>query len=149
MSKTVEFRSFIPAPVDKVFAFHQDANALRQLTPPPTLIQVLRDNRASLTSGEIEFRLWMGPLPLRWVARHKPGPIPTSFVDEMIRGPLAHWTHTHLFEPAETGTRLVDRITFDHRPGLAGLLTRLAFDGLPLRLVFLYRHWRTRRAVRS
>ena len=149
LSKTFEHQSLIPAPVEQVMAFHQDPRALSKLTLPPTFIQILRDDRTSLTSGEIEFNLWLGPFPIRWVAEHAPGPIPTSFTDRMVRGPLASWEHQHIFEPVGAGVRLVDRITLAHKPGLAGLFTRLMFDGLPLRLLFMYPHWRTRCALRS
>jgi ligand-binding SRPBCC domain-containing protein len=128
-------------------AFHAEPDALRRLAMPPTFIQVVRDGRTSLIEGEIEFNLWIGPLPLRWLARHEPGPIDTSFADRMVRGPMAAWRHEHIFEPVQQGTLLVDRIAFEHRPGLAGLFTRLLFDGLPLRVLFMYRHWRTRRAL--
>jgi len=114
---------------------------------PPTFIQILRDHRTSLTDGEIEFNLWIGPLPVRWLACHEPGPIDTSFADRMIRGPMAAWYHEHIFEPAPRGTLLIDQITFEHPPGLKGIFTRLMFDGLPLRVLFMYRHWRTRRAL--
>lgn len=128
-------------------AFHQDPRALKRLSMPPTFIQVLRDERTSLTGGEIEFNLWLGPFPIRWIARHEPGPIETSFSDRMLRGPMAEWRHEHIFRPVEGGAELLDRLTFAHQPGWRGILTRLLFDGLPLRLLFLYRHWRTRRAL--
>jgi len=131
-----------------MIAFHNRPDVLRRLTMTPLILQVLRDDRTSLTNGEIEFRLWFGPIPVRWLARHTPGPITTSFKDIQIRGPLARWEHEHIFEPVGDGTRLTDRITLEHKPGPAGWLTRLIFDGLPLRLLFAYRHWRTRAATR-
>ena len=79
LSKVFEHQSLIPAPVEQVMAFHQDPRALSKLTLPPTFLQILRDDRTSLTSGEIEFNLWLGPFPIRWTAAHAPGPIPTSF----------------------------------------------------------------------
>lgn len=145
--KTFTHRSIIPVPAERVMAFHASPDALKRLSMPPTFIQQLRDARTSLTEGEIEFNLWVGPLPVRWLARHEPGPIATSFADRMIQGPMAAWFHEHIFEPVPQGTRLVDRITFEHRSGAMGIFTRLLFDGLPLRLLFAYRHWRTRRAL--
>ncbi|NDJ76017.1 MAG: cyclase [Chloroflexi bacterium] len=145
--KTFEHRSIIHTTPAEMVAFHADPAALRKLTMPPTAIQVLRDDRSSLTEGEIEFRLWLGPLPVRWLARHAPGPTATSFTDQMVRGPMAFWEHAHIFEVVEDGVTLIDRITFAHKPGWRGLLTRLMFDGLPLRILFLYRHWRTERAL--
>ena len=129
--------------------FHEGPRALAQLTPPPIHMRLHRDERRSLTEGEIEFTLWFGPLPVRWIARHESGPSPDSFADLQIKGPLAYWRHEHIFSQAAGGVLLTDRVTLAHRRGVAGLLTRFAFDGLPLRLLFAYRHWRTRRALQS
>lgn len=147
-------RAFIQTSVIKttmadIKRFHEDPGALARLTPPLVWMQVQRDDRSSLTAGEIEFTLWFGPLPIRWLARHEAGPTPDSFADAQLRGPLAYWRHEHIFEEVDGGIRLSDRISFAHNRGLRGLFTRLAFDGLPLRLLFLYRHWRTRRALNA
>lgn len=145
--KVVEYQSLIPVPVERLMAFHADPRALSRLVMPPTVIQVLRDDRESLTAGEIEFNLWLGPLPVRWVARHEAGPTETSFTDRMLKGPMSYWVHQHIFEPVEGGARLIDRIALAHKPGWRGWLTRLVFDGLSLRVLFAYRHWKTRRAL--
>jgi ligand-binding SRPBCC domain-containing protein len=149
MMKTFEHRSKMLGSVQALVDFHADPRALLQLSMPPTFIQVLRDERTSMTAGRITFRLWLGPLPVRWVAEHASGPTETSFIDRMVEGPMAHWEHQHIFETTESGAVLVDRISLAHKPGLVGLFTRLAFDGLPLRILFMYRHWRTRRALRG
>ncbi|MGB1288022.1 MAG: hypothetical protein ACPG7F_15905, partial [Aggregatilineales bacterium] len=62
-------------------------------------------------------------------------------------GPMKYWRHEHIFREVEGGIELTDRLTRAHKPGLTGLLTRLAFDGIPLRILFFYRHLRTRMAV--
>jgi ligand-binding SRPBCC domain-containing protein len=143
-----EHRSVIPAPVERVLAFHAAPDALRQLTMPPTRITIQADRRRSLTEGEIAFTLWLGPIPVRWVAEHAPGPNQTSFTDRMLRGPVAHWEHQHIMQPHPEGTGLIDRIRYAHKPGPRGLLTRLVFGRPALRMLFAYRHWRTRHAVR-
>lgn len=143
-----EHRSVMATTLDRMLAFHQKPEALRILTPPPIFVQLLHDGRTSFTSGDLEFRLWFGPVPIRWLARHEPGPTPTSFIDRMIEGPLDYWEHQHLFAEVPGGVELRDRITIAHKPGLPGLLTRLVFDGLPLRMLFIYRHLRTRLATR-
>ena len=142
-------RSIVNTTMDAMMAFHEEPQAIARLTPPPPLmfIQVLRDDRESLTAGELEFRLWFGPFPLHWLARHEPGPTATSFVDRMIEGPMAHWVHQHIFTEVDDGVEITDQVTLAHKPGLQGFLTRLIFDGLPLKLLFLYRHLRTRLAV--
>ncbi len=141
--------SLIKTSLSEIKDFHEVPGALAGLTPPFVIMRVQRDDRRSLTSGEIEFTLWFGPLPIRWLARHEAGPTPDSFADVQLQGPLAYWRHEHIFEEVDGGVRLSDRISFAHKRGLLGLFTRLAFDGLPLRLLFLYRHWRTRRALNA
>jgi ligand-binding SRPBCC domain-containing protein len=145
--KIFEYRSVIPTSMDAMWQFHAAPSALTTLTPPPLFIQIVRNGRVSLTEGEVEFRLWFGPVPVRWLARHEPGATPTSFIDRMLEGPMAVWVHRHNFRAVAGGIELHDQITLRHRSGWRGVLTRLVFDGLPLRVLFAYRHWRTRRAT--
>jgi ligand-binding SRPBCC domain-containing protein len=148
MVKTVfEKRSLLRTTVEKLKTFHQDPAAFSKLAPPPIFAQIHRDERTSLTEGELEFTLWFGVFPVRWLARHEPGPTADSFADLMLRGPLSYWRHEHIFQKSGDGAVLIDRVTLEHKPGIAGLVTRLMFDGLPLRFLFFYRHLATRRAV--
>jgi uncharacterized protein len=147
--RVFEHCSTFSTTMEQMTEFHDAPDALRKLTPPLLLIQKVRDKRTSLTSGELEFVLWFGPFPVRWEARHEPGPTETSFVDRMLRGPLASWEHQHIFQQTEQGIALIDRITFVHKRGIAGVFSRLIFDGIPLQMLFMYRHWRTRRALAS
>lgn len=147
-ARLFEKRSVMKTTVDKLMAFHNQPSALSKLTPPPIIMRKIRDNRTSLTDGELEFTMWFGPIPLRWVARHEVGPTEHSFADRQIKGPMAYWRHEHIFEVVDDKhIALVDRIVLAHRSGIQGILTRFAFDGLPLRIFFFYRHLRTRIAV--
>jgi ligand-binding SRPBCC domain-containing protein len=146
-NNTYEKRTEMNTTLQRMVAFHEDPKALGKLSPPPIFMQLHRDDRESLTEGELAFTLWFGPIPIRWVARHEPGPTEHSFADLMIEGPMAYWRHEHIFEETADGVALIDRVTLSHKPGLKGLLTRLMFDGIPLRILFFYRHLRTRMAV--
>lgn len=140
-----EKRSIIPTTMAQMLAFHNDPRALRWLTPPPIIMQRRFDARKSLTEGELEFTLWFGPLPVRWLARHEPGPTEHSFQDRMMRGPMQFWLHQHIFREVPGGVELTDHLEYQHQAGLQGILTRLLFGGLPLQLLFFYRHLQTRR----
>ncbi len=148
-TKTFEKRSIMQTTMEQMQAFHTDPKALAILTPPPIFIRLHRDTRTSNTEGELEFTLWFGPIPLRWHVRHEDGPIETSFADRMLKGPMGYWRHEHIFEQVDEGIALTDKITLAHPPGIKGLLTRLIFDGIPLRILFFYRHLRTKRAVET
>ena len=144
--KTFEYRSVISVTVTQVVAFHNDPHAIHRLTPPPIRIRVHHDSRSSLTEGELDMTLWFGPLPVRWVARHQPGLTENAFHDRMLSGPMKVWEHEHSFRPVANSVELTDHVEYEHQQGgFWGLFTRLFFGGLPLRLLFVYRHWRTRR----
>lgn len=134
----------VAAPVEQVAAFHFSPTALRRLMPP-LLGRIHRAepiNEGSLT----EFTLWLGPLPVRWVARHVDVG-PRGFTDEQVRGPFARWVHRHSFEPLDDRTTLVrDTIEAEwRRHPFWGPVGWLLWQSLPL--LFAYRAWVTRRTV--
>lgn len=139
----------MPGTAAQMMAYHARPGAFKALTPPPVFLQVLKDEGTSLTQRSIEFRMWFGFIPLLWRVRHEPGPIPTSFIDRSLEGPMAAWEHQHIFRDVPQGVELTDHITFEHKSGLMGLFTRLFFDGLPLRFLFFYRHNVTRRGMKN
>ncbi len=145
--KIFEHRSTFPGTAEQVMAFYSLPNAPSLLTPPPIFFQIRDDRRTSLTNGELHFTLWFGPIPFRWVSRHEPAASPTAFIDRMISGPLKVWVHEHAARDVPGGVEVIDRIEIEHGSGLTGLFTRLFFDGLPLRFLFIYRTLRTRAAV--
>ncbi|PJF40564.1 MAG: hypothetical protein D6737_02155 [Chloroflexi bacterium] len=145
--RTFEHRSRIATTAEALFAFHAAPSALSDLMPPLTFVQVLRDDRTSLTDGEFEFRVWFGPIPIRWLANHEPGSTQWSFIDRLLAGPMPVWVHEHTFRDVDGGAELLDHIIFQHPTGIKGVLTRLLFDGMALRLLFIYRHWQTKRKL--
>jgi ligand-binding SRPBCC domain-containing protein len=147
ITKVFEHSSVMNTTIEQMVAFHEAPDVFGKLTPPPIFAQIHRRELVSLRDGEMEFTLWFGPLPIRWLARHEPGQNEHSFMDRQMQGPMAFWLHHHIIEQDGDSVRLTDQITIAHKPGLSGLLTRFMFDGLPLKILFLYRHWRTRMAV--
>jgi ligand-binding SRPBCC domain-containing protein len=142
-------RTTFNATVAQLIAFHENPSNLPKLTPPPIFIHIERDNRSSISEGEIEFTLWFGPFPITWLALHEPGPTEHSFADLALNSPLEYWRHEHIFEPLESGVILIDRVTYAHGPGFRGIVTRLFFGKIPLAILFNYRHLRTRIAMKN
>lgn len=149
-TKVFEHRSIMPTTLEAMMNFHAQPEALPKLTPFPIIAQLLRDDRVSLTAGELEFRLWFAFIPVRWLAQHEAVDNEAhAFADRMLEGPMAFWLHQHIFKEVPEGVELIDRITLAHQSGWKGFFTRLFFDGLPLRFLFIYRHLRTRFATRK
>lgn len=142
-----QHRFRVRAPLDVVSAFHQDARALKRLTPPPMLVRLHRFG--GMEEGMIaDFTLWLGPIPIRWTARHE-DVRPDGFVDVQVAGPMARWRHQHRFVAVAPGeTEVHDRIEYAHRSGPQGMLTRMLFSKPALQGLFAYRTLATRRGAR-
>ena len=133
----------VRAPLSAVSQFHSRTSALVRLTPPPI---VLRPDRPGANINDVSFTMWIGPLPVRWIARITDAR-PAGFTDTQVVGPFARWVHQHSFvEKGDDATEVVDRVDvrLSWRPdrlaiGLAMWL------GLPA--LFAYRARATRRAL--
>lgn len=136
----------VDGPVEAVAAFHSDTAVLKRLNPPGIFVQIHRND--PMSEGSIsEFTLWFGPFPIRWQAIHS-DVSPNGFTDRMVNGPAASWVHSHRYEAVDDQTtRVYEHIDYDHKPGLMGIVTRLLFSPLSLKILFTYRAWATRRAV--
>ncbi|MFM8319411.1 MAG: SRPBCC family protein [Chloroflexota bacterium] len=139
-------RTLVRAPLEQVAEFHRTTAALRQLTPPPVWVQ-LHSLEPLAEGSRAEFTLWMGPLPVRWLALHHQVDPLHGFTDIQQRGPYRSWSHRHSFRAVDDCTsEVLDEVSAE--PGdhpLWGLVSRLMWLSLPL--LFAYRGWATRRAV--
>ena len=143
--KQFKHRTQVKAPLSVVAAFHHDSRALKQLTPPPVFVQLHRVEPLG-DDSVADFTLWMGPLPVRWVAVHSQVDPMIGFTDRQVRGPFAYWVHKHSFVPQDAGTTdVIDEIQAEFGKGLWGLLGRFMWLNLPF--MFAYRGWVTRRAT--
>ncbi len=142
-----DHRFTVRAPLAAVAEFHHDTRSLRRLTPPPMIVQLHRVD--PLAEGAVaEFTLWLGLLPIRWVAVHTDVDPERGFTDTMARGPMAHWVHRHAFVPISADrTDVTDHIEYDYKSGLSGLVGRLLMSQPGLAFLFAYRGWATRQAV--
>jgi ligand-binding SRPBCC domain-containing protein len=135
----------VRAPVRAVAEFHRHVRVLKQLTPFPIFIHF--NHVEPMGEGStVDFTLWFGPVPVRWVAVHSDlGP--EGFTDTQVEGPFEHWVHRHEFiEIDEHSTEVVDDIQAEHgRFPWKGLISR--FMRITLPILFAYRAWRTRQIV--
>lgn len=91
--------------------------------------------------------MWLGPLPVRWVAVHTQVDPDQGFTDTQERGPFQSWVHRHSFESIDEETiEVVDDIQAEPSSHLFwGLISRLMWLNLPY--LFWYRAWATRRQL--
>ena len=141
-----QHKFLVEAPISKVAEFHQDTRSLKGLTPPPIYvsfneIQPLAENSVA------DFTMWLGPLPVRWVAMHSNVKPLNGFTDTQLSGPFEQWVHQHAFQSlGPNRTEIID--TVEAQPSnhvFWGLVSRFMWLNLPF--LFAYRAWRTRKAL--
>jgi ligand-binding SRPBCC domain-containing protein len=133
----------VAAPLTDVVAFHQQSVSMAEITPPPVRVQIHRAPQILQEGDEMEFTLWLGFIPIHWLARIE-DTSPSGFTDREIAGPFESWIHKHSFHPIDSGTTLIqDEIQFKlHKHPLWGLIG--LGMGLSLPFLFMYRAWQTR-----
>ncbi len=144
--KTFQSRFRVCAPRRDVVAFHRRAANMAAITPPPLIVRI-HESPLELNEGaEMDFTLWLGPLPIRWRARIE-AVDEHGFRDRQIVGPFGYWLHTHRFVSiAEAITEVQDTIELElAAKGPARLIGAGMWLGLPL--LFAYRRWRTRQLL--
>jgi ligand-binding SRPBCC domain-containing protein len=135
-----EHRFTVKAPLTAVAEFHNDTSALRRLSPPPMIVQF--NDVEPLAEGSVaDFTMWLGPVPIRWVAVHSEVSS-AGFVDTQQKGPFKAWRHQHQFHALdEHTTEVIDTIDAEY----GNLISRFMWLNLPV--LFAYRGWRTRQTL--
>lgn len=141
-----QHRFRVQAPLQAVAEFHSYPDAMAAITPPPIVVQVHSAPERVVEGQQMDFTMWLGPLPLRWQARFE-DVTPTSFVDRMVQGPLRTWRHRHSFVAIDDHTTdVVDEVEVQPRVhplwGPVGLGMAL---NLPV--LFAFRQWQTQRLL--
>jgi ligand-binding SRPBCC domain-containing protein len=132
--------SVIHADPQRVFAFHEQADALQLLTPPWEHSRIIEPAQISLIGSRAIIEAKVFGLRMRWIAEHTAYDPPREFEDIQVKGPFRRWRHRHIVEPHRDGSTLRDEI--DYTPPL-GFLGRIAAPLLiepRLRKLFAYRH---------
>ena len=97
-------RSKINAPVREVFKWHSRPGAIERMSPPWDPLDVVYKSGGIEKGAKTIMKMSAGPLPLkiRWIAEHIEYKENRLFRDRQIKGPFAHWIHTHRFIPDGT-----------------------------------------------
>jgi len=140
-NRIIQFRTRIARPAADVYAWHCRPGAFARLQPPWEHV-ILPHGHPGVTEGSrVTVQARVGPLTSTWVVEHRDVVPGRQFCDVQLRGPFAHWVHTHRFEPVDdTGCELVDEIAYRLPLGAAGRAVAGAWTERKLRRLFAYRH---------
>lgn len=136
-----QFESIIPAEPSALWEWHVRPGAFRKLTPWWAPAQVVSPSAPSRLEADtrLTLRVFMGPIPVKWIAHHRNFDPPHSFMDVQESGPFRSWEHTHSFI-SHGGAGTVYRDSIDYSlpmPDFLGDAVNLIFR---LQLWFLFRH---------
>jgi uncharacterized protein (TIGR01777 family) len=132
-------RAVIDAPVEDTFAFFSKAANLGQITPAAMRFSIAGQVPPMAYGAAIDYRLRVGPLPIRWrtrIARWEPG---RCFVDRQEAGPYRVWWHEHAFQADGGRTIMEDRVYYTPPLGVLGRLANRLVIAPILRKIFQYR----------
>ena len=138
----------VQASLARVAEFHSQSTSMSAITPYPILIKMHRSPDILAEGDEMDFTMWIGPLPVHWLARIE-AVSSSGFSDRQLDGPFAKWVHCHRFIAInEQSTDVLDEISIQLRPHPLwwpiGLGMRL---GMPF--LFGFRAWKTKRILES
>lgn len=139
-------RSRFPVSAEVLYNWHATPGALQRLTPPWERVEVI-DEGGVMEGSLTTFSMGIGPLTIRWTAKHSGVTPGRQFVDEQVHGPFSSWRHRHIFTADGDGCFLEDRIEyrFPLHPIVKPFIGR--FIRRKIERMFEYRHRTTREDV--
>jgi hypothetical protein len=127
-------------PLDQAFGFFCRAENLGLITPSFMKFELLGDPPAEMHEGtEINYRIGVGPLPMRWKTNIRSWQPPALFVDTQEKGPYALWWHEHHLQADGEATVMLDRVYYSPPLGILGRLAHGVLVARTLRAIFGYR----------
>jgi uncharacterized protein (TIGR01777 family) len=137
----IERTTRLPFAADTVYAWHTRPGALERLLPPWERVEVVEQAGGIEDGARTVLRVRLGPVWIRWVARHRDHGPGRGFTDEQIQGPFAHWIHTHRVAPDPGGgCLLTDRVEYAPPYGTMGAALDLWLVRRRVERLLAYRH---------
>lgn len=142
----------VRAPLEAVWAFHENPEALPKIMTGPVRMCVHSVDRPIVAGSLIKMSMLVGPFALPWHIRVRERVEGRMFTDAQdgATGPFKRWVHTHAFEAVDTQhTRIRDRIEYEAPLGLFGRIGDALFGRVAMQLMFIGRRDATRKLLES
>jgi len=132
-------RTVIDAPLEDTFAFFSKAANLGVITPAAMQFSIQGQAPPMAAGAVIDYRVRVGPLPVRWRTRITTWEPGRSFADLQEKGPYRFWWHEHTFQADGPRTVMEDRVYYTPPLGVVGRWANRVFIRSTLRKIFQYR----------
>jgi len=130
---------WVPHPLPEVFQFFSATENLERLTPPFLKFQIERAPAHLQAGSQIEYKLRVHGLPIRWLTVIENWDPPNSFIDVQAKGPYKLWHHTHRFISEKGGTLLEDHVRYSLPFGFLGNIAHALLVRHDVEAIFRYR----------
>ena len=132
--------TLLHAPLHEVFSFFASAENLNACTPPDLTLDIQTPRPIAMHVGaRIDYRLRLGPIPMKWRTVIEAWTPDAGFIDAQHRGPYRAWWHEHHFTARGNETLMEDRVYFATPLGFLGRIANWLFVEPMLRRIFSYR----------
>jgi ligand-binding SRPBCC domain-containing protein len=146
-SHRLERTQLIAAPRARVFDFFAAAENLARLTPEFLSFRIVTPLPIDMKEGRlIEYRIGLGPVPMRWLTEIREWRPLERFVDVQLRGPYRRWHHLHEFREVEGGTEMHDVVDYELPLGPLGAIAHTLMVKRTLTRIFDFRREAIERA---
>ena len=132
-------RTVVNAPLEETFAFFSKAANLGLITPSAMQFSIQGQVPPMAQGAAIDYRVSVGPLPVRWRTRITRWETGRCYVDIQEAGPYRLWWHEHTFRADGERTVMEDCVYYTPPLGILGRLANRLFIRTTLRKIFRYR----------
>jgi uncharacterized protein (TIGR01777 family) len=129
----------VDASLEETFAFFSKAANLGVITPPAMRFSIQGPIPPMAQGALIDYRVHVGPLPVRWRTRITAWEPGQRFVDLQEVGPYRFWWHEHSFHAEGPRTVMEDRVFYAPPLGILGRMANRVFIVPTLKKIFQYR----------
>jgi len=135
----------IDASIETVFAFHENPENLRKISPASLKVKKIIADAHAVPGGTFELQASQFGLPIHWIGRWEVVDAPQLLVDVGVRCPFPFFRHTHRFDAISSEvTRMTDRVEYGLPLGWIGWLAGITGGRIVLASMFAARHLATR-----
>jgi uncharacterized protein len=120
-------RTVLDTPMDEAFAFFSQAKSLGLITPAAMRFEIQGGVPAITKGATIDYKLSVGPIPIRWRTRIAEWEPPHGLIDLQESGPYRCWWHKHTFSAQGNRTVMEDHVYYAPPLGALGRLTNRLF----------------------
>jgi ligand-binding SRPBCC domain-containing protein len=135
----LQTETVIDRPIEEVFPFFSRPENLGLITPTAMQFRITSLPDTMESGALIDYRLKVGPVPIKWRTRIENWIDGRQFVDSQLKGPYTCWWHEHSFTPDGDKTLMTDKVYYSPPAGPIGKAVNSIFIAGQLQEVFGYR----------